>query len=170
MPSIYRWYYYQILLVEYLVIVRGRTQCICHLLTDRVIACDTPEARNQLTNKEAIKQCVLVVDDHPKVLRFMEIDLKLRGFRVVTTTSGPEALELVKSAKPDIVLLDMIMPGIDGFEVLRRLRAFTQLPVIAFSASPGSYDDAMSLGANDFVTKPFQPDEMVGKIKALLSH
>lgn len=123
-----------------------------------------------MTDKAEKKQCVLVVDDHPKVLRFMEIDLRLRGFKVIITTSGEEALELVKSAKPDLMLLDMIMPGIDGFEVLRRLRTFTQLPVIAFSASPGSYDDAIRLGANDFVTKPFQLDEMVGKIKALLSH
>ncbi len=116
------------------------------------------------------KPCVLVVDDHPKVLRFIEIDLKLREFEVVTTTSGSEALELVKSGKPDIVLLDIIMPGMDGFEVLRKLRDFTQLPVIAFSASPGNYQDAMRLGANDFMAKPFQPDEMVKRIKALLSH
>ncbi len=116
------------------------------------------------------KQCVLVVDDHPKVLRFIEIDLKLRGFEVVTTISGSEALELVKSGKPDIVLLDIIMPGMDGFEVLKELRDFTQLPVIAFSASPGNYQDAMRLGANDFMAKPFQPDEMVKRIKVLLSH
>jgi len=113
---------------------------------------------------------VLVVDDHPKVLRFIEIDLKLRGFEVVTTNSGSEALELVKSGKPDIVLLDIIMPGMDGFEVLKKLRDFTQLPVIAFSASPGNYQDAVRLGANDFMAKPFQPDEMVKRIKALLSH
>jgi DNA-binding response OmpR family regulator len=116
------------------------------------------------------KQCVLVVDDHPKVLRFIEIDLKIRGFEVVTTTSGSEALELVKSAKPDIVLLDIIMPEMDGFEVLKKLRDFTQLPVIAFSASPGNYHDAMRLGADDFMPKPFQPDEMASRIKALLSH
>ena len=101
-------------------------------------------------------------------LKFIEIDLKLRGFKVITTTSGEEALELVKSAKPDIILLDMLMPGVDGFEVLRRLRAFTQLPVIAFSASPGNYDEAMLLGANDFMHKPFDPDDMTGRIKALL--
>jgi two-component system KDP operon response regulator KdpE len=115
------------------------------------------------------KQCVLVVDDHPKVLRFIEIDLEIRGFEVITTTSGSQALELVESAKPDIMLLDIVMPGMDGFEVLKKLRNFTQLPVIAFSASPGNYHDAMRVGANDFVTKPFQPDEMASKIKSLLS-
>jgi two-component system KDP operon response regulator KdpE len=121
-------------------------------------------------NTKGKKKCVLVVDDHPKVLRFIEIDLRLRGFEVVTTTSGSQALELVKLAKPDIMLLDIIMPGMDGFEVLKRLRDFTQLPVIAFSASTGNYHDAMRLGANDFMPKPFQPDEMAGRIKALLSH
>jgi two-component system KDP operon response regulator KdpE len=114
------------------------------------------------------KRCVLVVDDHPRVLRFIEIDLKLRGFDVITTTSGEEALRLVKSRKPDIMLLDIIMPEIDGFDVLKRLRAFSQLPVIAFSASHGSQDDAISRGANDFITKPFHPDEMVRRIDVLL--
>lgn len=116
------------------------------------------------------RQLVLVVDDHPKVLRFIEIDLKLRGFEVVTTTSGEKALELIKSKKPDIMLLDIVMPGLDGFEVLRQLRAFSQLPVIAISASPGSHDGAMRLGANDFMTKPFHPSEMVSRIRALLNH
>ncbi len=120
-------------------------------------------------NTEAKKQCVLVVDDQPKVLRFVEIDLKVRGFEVITTTSGSEALELVRSARPDVMLLDIIMPGMNGLEVLEKLRDFTQLPVIAFSASPGNYHDAMRLGANDFVTKPFQPDEMASKIESLLS-
>lgn len=114
------------------------------------------------------KQCVLVVDDHPKVLRFIEIGLQLRGYEVVCTTSGQEALDLVKSAKPDIMLLDIIMPGIDGFEVLKELRTFTDLPVIAFSASPGNDDRAMQLGANDFMPKPFNADEMVRRIKRLL--
>jgi two-component system KDP operon response regulator KdpE len=114
------------------------------------------------------KKRVLVVDDHPKVLRFVEIDLKLRGFEVVTSTSGKEALELVKSAEPDIMLLDIIMPEMDGFEVLKKLRDFTDLPVIAFSASPGNHQGAMSLGANDFMPKPFDADEMARRIKRLI--
>ena len=114
-------------------------------------------------------QCVLVVDDHPKMLRFIEIDLKLRGFEVIGTTSGEEALGLVKSGKPDIMLLDMIMPVMDGFEVLKKLRTFTQLPVIAFSASSETAESAIRLGANDFMSKPFHADEMVRRIKALLT-
>ena len=115
------------------------------------------------------KKLVLVVDDHPKVLKFIEIDLKLRGFEVLSTTSGKEGLELVKSRKPDIVLLDMIMPGIDGFGMLKALRTFTDLPIIAFSASAGNQDEAMRLGADDFVHKPFDPDDMARRIKAFLA-
>jgi len=114
------------------------------------------------------KKLVLVVDDEPKVLRFIEIDLKIRGFEVITTTTGQEALDLVKSAKPDIMLLDIIMPGMNGFQVLKELRTFTDLPVIVFSASPENHENALQLGANDFMPKPFNADEMVRRIKKLL--
>lgn len=119
-------------------------------------------------SKTEKKKRVLIVDDHPKVLTFIEIDLKLRGFEVVCASCGKEALEMVSTAKPDIVLLDMIMPGMDGSEVLQELRTFTDLPVIAFSASPGNQDTALRLGANDFIHKPFDPDDMVRRIRALL--
>jgi DNA-binding response OmpR family regulator len=120
-------------------------------------------------NKAKKKQRVLVVDDQLKVLRFIEIDLRIRGFEVVTANSGEEALALVRSARPDIMLLDIIMPGMDGLEVLRKLRVFTQLPVIAISASPGNRDDALRLGASDYINKPFYPDEMADRIKVLLN-
>ena len=84
-----------------------------------------------------------------------EVKNTARGFEVISTSSGQEALELVEPAKPDIILLDIIMPEIDGFEVLKKLRAFTQLPVIAFSTNSGNRDKAISLGANDFLPKPF---------------
>ena len=120
-------------------------------------------------NEKIKRQLVLVVDDQRKVLRFIEIDLKLRGFEVVTTTSGQKALELVKSIKPDIMLLDIIMPEMDGFEVLRKLRTFTQLPVITFSASTVNYNEAMRLGASDFISKPFSINELTSRINAFLS-
>jgi DNA-binding response OmpR family regulator len=120
--------------------------------------------------KESKKRFVLVVDDHPKLLRLIEIDLKLRGFNVITTSSGKEALALVRSAKPDIMLLDIIMPELNGIDVLRELRDFSNLPVIAFSASPGNKEPALRMGANDFINKPFQPDEMASKIETLLNH
>jgi DNA-binding response OmpR family regulator len=94
--------------------------------------------------------------------------LRLHGFEVITTTSGKEALDLVKSAKPDIVLLDVIMPGIDGFQVLKELRTLTDLPVMVFSASPDNRDSAIDAGANDFMPKPFDVNEMVKRIERLL--
>jgi two-component system KDP operon response regulator KdpE len=114
------------------------------------------------------KKRVLVVDDHPKVLTFIEIDLKLRGFEVFCAGSGEKALELIGSKKPDIMLLDVVMPGVDGFEVLKELRSFSSLPVICFSASPGNQDPALNAGANEFMHKPFDPDDMARKIDSLL--
>ena len=114
------------------------------------------------------KKRVLVIDDHPKVLKFIEIDLKLRGFEVISATSAQDLTALLRSHQPDIMLLDMIMPGVDGFQALKELRAVSKLPVIAFSASPGTQDEAMRLGANDFMHKPFDPDDMAIKIRELL--
>jgi len=114
------------------------------------------------------KQLGLIVDEQPKVLRFVEIDLKLHGFEVIKTTSGEEAINLVRSQKPHIMLLDIVMPGMDGLEVLRQLRAFSTIPVIAFSARAENHDDALRCGADDFMTKPFLPDYMLSRIRMLL--
>lgn len=116
------------------------------------------------------KSRVLVVDDHPKLLKFIEIDLKLRGFEVICAGSGEEAVELVASAGPDIMLLDIVMPGVDGFGVLEKLRTFSKLPVIAFSASPENREPALRMGADDFLNKPFDPEVMVNKIRAVLAN
>ena len=114
--------------------------------------------------------CVIVVDDDVMILRFISSSLRLAGYNVLTTTSGEEALKLAESEKPDIMLLDIMMPVMDGFEVLRRLRAVSDLPVIAVSAHASAAEQALSLGANDFLSKPFRPDELVSRIKALLNY
>jgi DNA-binding response OmpR family regulator len=118
-------------------------------------------------NGNGAKKRVLVVDDDPRILRFIRATLRLVGFDVLTTTSGEEALLLVESAKPDVILLDVLMPAIDGFEVLRRLRVTSRVPVIMASAHNSTAEEAFMLGANDFLSKPFRPDELVKKIKAL---
>lgn len=118
----------------------------------------------------AENKLVLVVDDYPKVLRFIEINLKLNGFEVIKATSGEEAIELVHSQKPHIMVLDIVMPGMDGLEVLRQLRAFSSIPVIALSATAENCEHALCSGANDFITKPFHPNDMITKIRTLLSH
>jgi DNA-binding response OmpR family regulator len=111
---------------------------------------------------------VLVVDDQPRIIRFIEIYLRLKGFDVISATCGLEALELARSKAPDIMLLDIVMPDMDGFEVMRNLRHFSRIPVIAISASPGSYSDAKEMGCNDFISKPFQTDEVLTRINRLL--
>ena len=117
--------------------------------------------------KKTKNKTVLVVDDHPKVVRFIEIDLKLHGYDVITASSGEQAIEIVKTRKPDIMLLDMIMPGADGLQVLESVQG-SEIPVIAFSASSESRDGAIRLGARDFITKPFHPDDLLQKIESLL--
>jgi DNA-binding response OmpR family regulator len=113
---------------------------------------------------------ILVVDDEQAILRILSIKLKVSGYDVITAPGGREALNLVESASPDIMVLDVIMPGINGFEVLRKLRVKSELPVIVFSAKPENTQEALNLGANDFIAKPFNVDELVKRIKMLLDH
>jgi DNA-binding response OmpR family regulator len=112
---------------------------------------------------------LLVVDDDMKILHFLRSSLRLAGYDVVTATGGEEALELAESAKPQCIVLDMLMPVMDGFEVLRRLRAVSKLPVVAVSAHSSSAEKALALGANVFLGKPFRPDELIKRIEGLLN-
>jgi two-component system, OmpR family, KDP operon response regulator KdpE len=114
------------------------------------------------------KRKVLLVDDERAILKVIGIKLKISGYEVITAPGGQEALDLVKKDSPDIMLLDVIMPGIDGFEVLEQLRTFSNMPVIVFSAKPENAQNALSLGANDFIAKPFNVDDMVKRIERLL--
>jgi len=114
------------------------------------------------------KKRVLVVDDEPGILRVLSIQLRLHGFEVISATEGSEAIELVKMQNPDIVLLDIIMPHMSGLEVLSKVRTFSQVPIIAFSANSQMAENAMQMGANDHVSKPFIPSQLVEKIKLVL--
>jgi DNA-binding response OmpR family regulator len=116
------------------------------------------------------KQRVLLVDDHPKLMRFIEVALKLHGFEVATAVSGQQGLAEIRSAEPDIVLLDIRMPEMDGFEVLQRLRQFSQLPVIAYSATPEYSAEALKCGASVFLAKPFDIDRLIGLMGELADH
>jgi len=110
---------------------------------------------------------VLVVDDDPRILRFISSSLRLAGHTVCTANCGEEALKLAESDEPDVMVLDILMPKVDGFEVLRRLRAASKMPVIAVSAHMSSAEKALSLGANCFLAKPFKPDELIKIIASL---
>lgn len=115
------------------------------------------------------KKRVLVVDDEPGVLRFIDISLSQAGYEVTTTTSGKEALHLVKSEQPDIVILDVLMVPMSGFDVLVELRTFSQIPVIIFTARSVVVEQAMKFGANGFLAKPFKPEELIKKIEEILN-
>ena len=110
---------------------------------------------------------ILIVDDDEKILKFLSISLRIAGYTVFTTTSGEQAPKLVESEKPDLMLLDILMSPIDGLEVLKRLRTFSNMPVIVISAHSSACEKALELGANDFLDKPFRPDDVVYRIKRL---
>ncbi len=114
------------------------------------------------------KKKILLVDDEQAILKVLGIKLRISGYDVITASDGQEAFELIDSASPDIMLLDIIMPGVDGFEVLQKLRISSELPVIVFSARPENRQKAISLGANDFLSKPFDVDDLVKRIEMLL--
>jgi len=116
----------------------------------------------------ATKKRVLVVDDEAAICRIVGIGLRVLGFDVITSGSGEEGLGLVESKKPDIMLLDVFMPVMDGFAVLNKLRETSRLPVIVFSAHNSSCEEAMRLGANGFVAKPFTPEQIARKISDVL--
>jgi DNA-binding response OmpR family regulator len=113
---------------------------------------------------------VLVVDDEPPIVRAVAANLRVRGYEVLTAASGESALAAVETHQPDCIVLDLGLPGIDGLEVLRRLRTWTQIPVVVLTAVDGERDKvtALDLGADDYVTKPFSPRELVARVKAVL--
>ena len=117
----------------------------------------------------SIKKRVLVVEDDSGILRFVKVALTTAGFDVITATSGEAAMNLVETEKPDIMLLDIFMSPMTGLEVLDKLRPTSQIPVIAFSARGSVVDEALKRGANDFIAKPFKPDDLIEKIHSILN-
>jgi two-component system KDP operon response regulator KdpE len=113
---------------------------------------------------------VLVVDDEPRMIHFIRLNLEHDGFEVVETTSGTKALDKLRDQLPDLILLDVMMPDLDGFETLRLIREISTVPVIMLTAK-GEEDDrvrGLELGADDYVTKPFSPRELVSRVRAVL--
>ncbi len=113
---------------------------------------------------------ILVVDDEKRMVRFIRLNLEQDGFQVVSAYNGTEALEQVRTKLPKLILLDVMMPDIDGFEVLKKIREASSVPVIMLTAK-GEEDDrirGLELGADDYVTKPFSPRELVSRVKAVL--
>lgn len=113
---------------------------------------------------------VLVVDDEPPLRDLVRDYLAREGFRVVTAADGLTAVEMARAHQPDIVVLDLMLPGIDGLEVCRRLRTFSDAYVIMLTARAEEVDRVVGLevGADDYLTKPFSPRELVARVRAML--
>ncbi|MCD6288955.1 MAG: response regulator transcription factor [Anaerolineae bacterium] len=113
---------------------------------------------------------ILVVDDERRMVHFVRMNLELEGFRVTEAYNGIDALDKVREAMPDLVLLDVAMPEMDGFETLARLREFSNVPVIMLTVRSEEEDRirGLDLGADDYVTKPFSPRELASRIRAVL--
>jgi DNA-binding response OmpR family regulator len=116
------------------------------------------------------EQTVVIVEDDPSIADLVELYLRQAGYRVLQAPTGERGLELVQTHQPDLVVLDIGLPGIDGLEVCRRLRATTSVPVLFLTARDGEVDRivGLELGADDYVTKPFSPREIVARVRAIL--
>ena len=115
---------------------------------------------------------VLVVDDEPAILRAVSAALRARSYRVVTASSGRAAIDAVATSTPDVVILDLGLPDIDGVEVCRQLRAWTTVPIVVLSADGAESRKvrALDVGADDYVTKPFSTPELLARVRVALRH
>ena len=111
---------------------------------------------------------ILVVDDEPQLRKALAINLRARDYDVITASTGEEALQLAADHLPDLVVLDLGLPGIDGIEVIEGLRCWTQLPIVVLSVREGEADKvaALDAGADDYVTKPFSMGELLARVRA----
>jgi two-component system KDP operon response regulator KdpE len=121
-------------------------------------------------HKDFINRRILVVDDEERMVRFIRLNLEHDGFQVIEAHKGGPVLDMIRTQLPDLVLLDIMLPDIDGFELLRLIREANSVPVIMLTAK-GEEEDrvrGLELGADDYITKPFSPRELVSRVKAVL--
>lgn len=116
------------------------------------------------------KTRILVVDDEPRLVRFVVANLQSVGYASITSERGRTAIDLTESHEPDLIILDIMLPDIDGFEVCRRIREFSLVPIIMLTAKAGETDKVkgLDLGADDYLTKPFGAQELLARVRALL--
>ena len=113
---------------------------------------------------------ILIVDDEARMRRFMQMNLDLEGYRVIEAEDGYEAIERVRDDLPDLVIMDVMMPRMDGFEALRLIREVSNVPVIMLTVRSEEDDrvKGLDLGADDYITKPFSPRELASRVRAVL--
>jgi len=112
---------------------------------------------------------ILIVDDEARIVNFLSSKLKASGYEVLTAGNGLEGLEQAQAQEPDLIVLDLLMPKMDGLEMLKELRSFSAVPVIILTAKGADADriKGLQLGADDYLPKPFNPDELVARIEAV---
>jgi two-component system KDP operon response regulator KdpE len=122
------------------------------------------------SNNPFAGRLILVVDDEPRMIKFVQYNLELDGFRVISAANGQEAVARVRQHLPDLVVLDVMMPEMDGFEALKQIREASNVPVIMLTVKDEESDKhhAFAAGSDDYVTKPFSPRELSDRIKAVL--
>ncbi len=113
---------------------------------------------------------ILIVDDELAIIKFLRANLEAKGFETLAAMDGAEALETIERELPDLVILDIMMPKMDGFEVCRRLREWSQIPIIMLSArgDEGDKVKCLDLGSDDYITKPFGAHELIARVRAVL--
>src|SRR6202050_549189 len=128
------------------------------------------QAESLPARHDALAARVLIVEDEPALLRALRINLRARGYDVATAATGADGLAAARRHPPDVVLLDLGLPDIDGGEVIRELRGWSRAPVIVLSGRAGSGDKigALDAGADDYVTKPFDMEELLARLRAAL--
>ena len=124
----------------------------------------------RLTQRQDDRLSILVTDDDHRMRRLLRLNLEQAGYRVTTAEDGTAGLDLAELDPPDLIMLDIMMPGIDGFACLERLREFSAVPVILLTAKGEERDKVhgLDLGADDYLTKPFGPAEMLARVRAVL--
>jgi len=123
-----------------------------------------------MSEESFANRVILVVDDEERMARFIRLNLEYDGFQVLEAFKGMQAINMIREKMPDLVLLDVMLPDIDGFEILKTVREVSTVPVIMLTAK-GEEDDrvqGLELGADDYITKPFSPRELVSRVKAVL--
>src|SRR5436305_7346013 len=118
----------------------------------------------------AKKTTILTADDDPQLLRLVARNLELEDYNVLTASDGKQALEQIEAHTPDLVLLDVMMPKMDGFTVCQRVREFSSVPIIMVTARGQDQDKVrgLDLGADDYLTKPFNVEELAARVRAVL--
>ena len=119
-----------------------------------------------------IREKILVVEDEQSIAHFISTVLTSNGYEAMQASSGTEALSMISSHCPDLIILDLGLPDMDGLEILRQLRSWTSLPVVVVSARSHEKDkvDALDLGADDYLTKPFGTDELLARVRTAIRH